>query len=261
MKMCNAHIILIIAFFSLNLSLLANIDFNINAPKSIKAGETCIIEITISKTDINGFSKFETTFPNKFQIEGIKFSGATFINKENKAKFIWVNLPNEEEFIISYKVTIPESYKGKLNLNNIFYYIENRTKKSIKKNTRIIVVNENIIADVKDVSPLYTDASSIKKRILADLKFNIRQKVIFKVQLSAFKNDFVPKDFLDELCEKEFNLKNIKQDGLNKYYVGDFYSLKVAEMFLKYSGVKGAFIIAMHNGKKITIEEAKKLTK
>lgn len=260
MKKSIAYIITTLHLLMLTNIIYANVDYYVEAPENIEAGETFLVEITISKAKLGGFAKFETVFPSRFEVIGTECSGAVFISKNNKAKFIWIDLPGSDEFKITYNVKVIETYRGEMKLKHSFHYIEEREKKSINKEMIITVNNNKSEEELKDIKPLYVDEESIRKRILTDLQFNFNQPVVFRVQLAAFKNDNVPQIFLDELCESEFKLKKEKIDGLNKYYIGNFYSFETAEMFLKYSGVKDAFLYALKNGEKISVAEAKKIT-
>ena len=122
-----------------------NVSLFLRSPKQIEAGQEFTVNITINKLGINGFSKFEAVFPRGFFIEPIEKSGSTFIMKDNKAKFIWLDLPADESFNISYKVTVPEYYSGQEDIKGAFYYVEGNEKLSQKFSSRIQIINNNLI--------------------------------------------------------------------------------------------------------------------
>ena len=71
-------------------------------PDKINAGEEVTVEINITKENVNGFAKVQQTLPSGFFAEVIDAKGATFSFKENTVKFIWMALPSENQFTISY---------------------------------------------------------------------------------------------------------------------------------------------------------------
>jgi len=81
--------------------------------------------------------------------------------------------------------------------------------------------------------------------------------LIFKVQIGAFVNF----DINTYLKETE-NFEGESADKFNKYTIGNFRDMNVAEAFKKdiaKMGIKDAWIVPYYDGTRITMEEAKKI--
>lgn len=94
-----------------------------------------IVNILVNKGDLTGFGKIEETIPPGYMVESLKSNGAIFVyNKNNrKIKFLWMNMPQIQHYIISYKL-IPE--KGSLEnipfiITGSFLYAEGSTTKEV----------------------------------------------------------------------------------------------------------------------------------
>lgn len=98
---------------------------------SIVQGEEAIVEITIDKADLPGFAKVQQSFPDGFTAEPIETKGATFSFKDNKLKFIWMSLPEEKVFTISYKIVADETVEGDFSLGGKFSFISESERKNV----------------------------------------------------------------------------------------------------------------------------------
>ncbi|NOZ45711.1 MAG: hypothetical protein GXO79_02910 [Chlorobi bacterium] len=93
-----------------------------------------IVNLLVTKQDLNKFGKIEEHIPFGYTPETIKSKNAIFVfNKKSRTiKFMWMNLPEEPQFVVSYKL-IPE--KGiperMLTITGTFSYAENKTGKTI----------------------------------------------------------------------------------------------------------------------------------
>ncbi|MBL4668236.1 MAG: hypothetical protein JKY30_03120, partial [Flavobacteriales bacterium] len=112
-------------------------------------GKASIIEITINKDDVTGFAKVQQIYPAGFTVEPIETKGATFSFKDNKIKFIWMALPAEKEFTISYKITPNQNTSGDFTLGGKFSFIsESERKNLIIPEANFSVVEEAVVAEV-----------------------------------------------------------------------------------------------------------------
>lgn len=121
-------------FFSLDVTVSQQL------PSKITAGSEAIVEIVINKSDATGFAKVQQDFPEGFNAEPIETKGATFSFKDNKVKFIWMSLPSEEQFTISYKLIPNANVKGNFSLAGKFSFIADSERKNIDINTVSYVV-------------------------------------------------------------------------------------------------------------------------
>jgi cell division septation protein DedD len=91
---------------------------------------------------------------------------------------------------------------------------------------------------------------------------NKSTNIVYKVQLGAFKNE-VPVDIMNKyLTIADKGIANFKSGELTIYTVGNYTQLSAAEavkLEVIAKGITDAFVIALNNGEKISLEEAKKL--
>ena len=119
-------------------------------PSKMNSGEEVIVEVIIHKNSLTGFSKVQQTIPPGFSAEAIETKGATFSFKDNKVKFIWMALPSDEEFTISYKLKADETTTGDFTIDGKFSFIFESERKNIEIPVATISVNQKILADVEE---------------------------------------------------------------------------------------------------------------
>ena len=86
--------------------------------------------------------------------------------------------------------------------------------------------------------------------------------VVFKIQLGAFKNE-VPLEIVNQFLKiSKLGVENHKDiNGLTIYTAGDFKTYNEAiniKQEIIANNFKDAFVVAYRNGKKISMDEAKK---
>ena len=93
-----------------------------------------IVNILVSKGELSSFGKIEETIPPGYMAESIVSNSAIFVfNKSNrKVKYLWMNMPAMNQFVISYKL-VPE--EGRLEnipfiITGEFMYAEGSTSKT-----------------------------------------------------------------------------------------------------------------------------------
>ena len=112
-------------------------------PNTIKAGEEVTVEVLISKDDVTGFAKFQQTIPVGFSAEVIDAKGATFSFKESIVKFIWMALPADKDFTISYKLKADNNVSGEYIFGGKFSFISDNERKNIDMpNSSVTIVKE-----------------------------------------------------------------------------------------------------------------------
>ncbi|MBN8696028.1 MAG: hypothetical protein J0L87_05820 [Bacteroidetes bacterium] len=98
--------------------------------KTISASEA-IIEVIINKGNASGFAKLIETIPAGCTASLNEAQGASFTFADGKAKFVWVSMPTQPEYKISYKLAISAPAPGQA-IDGVFSYIENdETKKFV----------------------------------------------------------------------------------------------------------------------------------
>jgi len=89
------------------------------------------VEVTINKSNIDGFSKIEDVYPQKYEVTAIEDGNGVFSYVKNKAKFVWMNTPKDESYSIKYQV---KSESGTVDFKSVigeFSYLDNNETKKV----------------------------------------------------------------------------------------------------------------------------------
>ena len=81
-----------------------------------------------------------------------------------------------------------------------------------------------------------------------------QNKIFYKVQIGTYL-----KSMLNDVSFKKFKCEEIFSNGTFKYYVGSFIDKSQADILkndMRKTGFKGAFVVAFHKDKRISIKEA-----
>lgn len=117
-------------------------------------------------------------------------------------------------------------------------------------------IPDAFIVDVNNPNKFNQSVVSVNN---VNIKSGIVGKVIYKVQVGAFKNE-IPSEVAATYLAVE-GIEETNYDGLTLLLVGQFASYKEAVQHkekMKESGISDSFVVAFNNGKKITIKEAKR---
>lgn len=117
-------------------------------PASATEGFT--VEIAVNKGNVTGFAKLMETLPAGFTATAGDLQGASFSfdAQTQKVKFVWVSMPTQTEFRISYKVAVPSGMSGSQNIDGVFSYIENdETKKYVLPTSAIAIGSGGAVAN------------------------------------------------------------------------------------------------------------------
>ncbi len=257
--------------------------------------ENYIVNIAIARGDVTGYSKVQETIPVGFDAEVIEAKGATFSFKNNKVKFLWHDFPQENNFIISYRL-IPKSrgMAPPFIVGDYSYIENNKTVRSemIEKDIDVRSIKTNdlnaVLAEVSNSSKTFitdnktspgrvyaqtgkkTKKSTTNKRkgsksgkvSAASIKRSIlvgEKGIYYRVQIAAIKRPVdVNRYFRKYKFKRKVQLEKI--DGWYKYSVGSFPVYRDAKKFRDMvwceKNIRDAFIAAYSNGRRITIQEA-----
>ncbi|MGM0496470.1 MAG: hypothetical protein ACQESJ_00985 [Bacteroidota bacterium] len=114
--------------------------------------EGYIVNLLVHKGNKKKFAKIQETVPEGYTAVKEETKDAIFTFKDQTAKFLWMNLPSEPHFVVSYRVVPKEGTEGKPELNGEFSYIEN-------ENTRKVDIVE------KDIDLTNTDTEHLAEII------------------------------------------------------------------------------------------------
>lgn len=253
-----------------------------NTPNGFK------VDVKIKKGNIKGFAKFQETLPIGCTAKAIVVNGSSFSISDGKLKFVWVELPNDDELLISYLLVRSNltPIDAKLEVGE-FSYLENNLSK--KFNLSVDLVNDqpytNVFEDMppKIVEPLKvkTEKPLIVMKKNNDSIQNINTKktnenrntnnsilvqkegnVSYLVQIGAFKA-LVNSTLLAKKFKLAESIKSEMIDGYHKFMVGnnsEYKKARVQRDEIKLKGCTDAFVVAYNGSKRITVQEALMIT-
>jgi hypothetical protein len=92
-------------------------------------GKDLIVEISVTKPNVNGFMKYFQELPAGYSAEVLDCKGCDFKYADNGAKAIWVTPPSADQFVMTYKVIVPAEVKTPLSIGGKFSYVVGNERK------------------------------------------------------------------------------------------------------------------------------------
>lgn len=167
--------------------------------KTIAQGDTMPITIKIIKNDITGFAKFKCSAPQSIQILPPDFVNASATLKDTVLEVIWVEIPFEKEFLIEYKLVIPNSSPlGSFSYSGSFYYL-------IDKDIKVLKFN-NLPFDISDDKGQITKSQSDYKVQAAKRERNVKPVLMAKDERST-----LPIPVEDTTANKTISINNLTE--------------------------------------------------
>jgi hypothetical protein len=176
-----------VAFLLLGLFTSDTVLIENNTPALIAPGVRSEVSINVRKGDVQGFSKLELTLPDGFVATPGEIKGASFTFSGDKAKFVWMNLPEEEMFTITYFIESEPGIEGAHEIKGTFSYVKQNKREDIYIPTRTVVVKQDaptgVEATLASAPVVRVEAPvlemSCERRIerLADNEYLVRLKV------------------------------------------------------------------------------------
>lgn len=115
-------------------------------PSFVGASNEFVVNILVNKGSTEKFAKIEEEVPQGFKAEAIQTKDAIFTFKDQKVKFLWMNLPPEQRFVVSYKlIPISNADVKQLSLKGTFSFIINEA-------TQVIDITQKEI-DLSNLDP------------------------------------------------------------------------------------------------------------
>jgi len=130
---------LLLGLFSSDTVLIEN-----NTPAVIASGVRSLVEVNIRKGDVKGFSKLELSLPEGFIATPGDIKGASFTFSGDKAKFVWMDLPDESLFKVTYYIESQPGAEGAYEIKGTFSYVRENIREDIYVPTRTVVVKQDI---------------------------------------------------------------------------------------------------------------------
>lgn len=109
-------------------------------PTALASGEKTLVTVSIEKSGTSGFAKLELVLPYGLVATPSETNGASFTFSSQKAKFIWMALPEEDAFTVSYYLEALPDANGQLEVSGIFSYIKENQRVDFNIAPRSVLV-------------------------------------------------------------------------------------------------------------------------
>lgn len=131
-----------------------DVSVKVNMPAKVKQGEEITVSLTINKGSIAGVGHMKQELPAGFSnavVVDAKGAEFKYLSEDNVIKFTWISLPPDQEFTVSYKVTVnADAANGTVNMGGKFSYVLNNEKQTfLAPETSIQVGGEVLAASTK----------------------------------------------------------------------------------------------------------------
>jgi len=231
-------------------------------------GITVHILVNTAGLSKDKFGKVQEKILSGYTATNIESKDAIFSFKDNNIKFLWMTLPSESMFQISYKLTATTPTSEIPDISGTFSYVENEgTKIRTIENREFLdnnmLANNQVTKDQAAKDQAAKDQAAkdqAAKDQIANNKHIVSPEtgVKYKVQIGAYKRylnvSYFKKLQVTESVSIELN------NGLNKYLIGLHSEYKDARdhrvKIWNETPIRDAFVSAYNNGNRITVQEA-----
>ena len=132
--------------------LLEDVTVDQNIPDRVEEGNEFLVTVTIDKSTIKGYAKFQVTLPEGVTATKVETGVAKFNFENNKVKFVWMTLPEDRVFEISYKVIVTDPNLKEIPVGGTFSYLDENQRMTVDLPNRIVKMGkeEIIIAEIPE---------------------------------------------------------------------------------------------------------------
>jgi len=171
----------LLGVLSVNVLINGDVQVDMNAPDQVEAGKEMTVRITLKKSDLRSFARFQQQLPGGLEAEVVEDGRAEFRFEDQSVKFIWLKLPPQEEITIAYKLKVNERLKGAFELGGAFSYIEDNERQSVDVPASAVNIKPSpsmdpqMLVDISEYKPL---AKTPSRREPVEQVQCIRQKPV-----------------------------------------------------------------------------------
>lgn len=166
-------------------------------PDSMEIGSSVLATWTIDKGQTAGFARLQLRFPSGIVVEPIKTDGASFTFEDQKAKFIWMDIPAAPSIHVSLKLTANAKFSGG-EVRQWFSFIEAGSRRDVEFEPHVISIEQS-------EDPILASSNSWDPQVARN--FNMEESDIgqMTVEFSGFEpgafmkwEEIIPKDCVFE---------------------------------------------------------------
>ncbi len=230
-------------------------------------GSMATITVKINKSGLsNNFAKVEEFLPSSLQAIAENDGGSLFSFSDHTVKFLWMNIPADNELTVSYKVMKDDgsdiTMSDLQNITGSFSYLDGSDTKNLAINTE---GNKNTNNNDNNL----VNNSNNKKNSTSNTINNTNKQttttnqttVTYSVQICALMKKYrSPKFFNSHYYKVQDKVHLEEHEGWKKYTVGKFPVYKEARDYRvkiwNSTPIKDAFVAAYNSGQRITVQEA-----
>lgn len=249
-----------------------------------------IVNLLVYKKDKEKFAKIEESLPIGVKAYAEVTTDPIFTFKNNTAKYIWMDLPEDPYFVISYNLSPNEVSVDKIDIDGQFSYVEDETTqiveivergdidltntdmdylKSVVESSRDLILKANRSSKTGVEKPQTGTKKPAQEKPVKETKSSLTpildpvEGVYYRVQIAAgHKLVDINKYFKKYKLKHE--VKSEQHEGWYKYSIGAFKVYKDARDYRVYiwnsTVIDDAFVAAYNNGTRITVQEALMIT-
>jgi cell division septation protein DedD len=215
------------------------------------------VSISIRRGAISGFAKVEDVVPEGFTVAEGEKQGASFRFENGKVQWVWLSLPSDTVFTVTYKLTALSTVSGQQTITGRFLYTENNEKQE----TPIAPTTLTVGGSGGSTNPVTNPTPTPNPTALSTS--DTSKKVSFCVQVGSFSGP-IPIDMANKLLTiSNQGIHAHKEDnGITSYTIGDypdFTSANELKKELVKDGYTSSFVVAYCQGNKISLEKAQAL--
>lgn len=130
----------------------AQVSVTTELPASAAPGGEFEVTLNVNKEDVTGFAKLQQELPTGFEATAGQTSNATFSFKDRKVKFLWMALPNDATFSVSYKVKVAAEVSGSQIIEGTFAYIKDNATEKYQIAKDIITIGADAAVDAQEAA-------------------------------------------------------------------------------------------------------------
>lgn len=128
--------------------LLEDVTVDQSLPDRVEEGNEFLVTVTIDKSTITGYAKFQVLLPEGVKAENVESGVAKFNFEDRKAKFVWMTLPEARVFDIQYKVIVTDPNIKEVPVAGTFSYLDENQRMTVDLPTRTVKMGkEEIIVE------------------------------------------------------------------------------------------------------------------
>lgn len=122
-------------------------------PARMDPGTEVRVTVTVNKAQTSGFAKLQIDLPPGMSATAIETKGASFTFADGKAKFIWMALPTQPSFKVSYTLRADAAANGSFPVTARLSYIEDNERKTVDATPSTITVGSAGTASAPTAAP------------------------------------------------------------------------------------------------------------